>query len=367
MGNKVKVIVLQPENTQSKLSNSNKIIYEGINIEYAAWYDSPLKSITSKIYYKVKAHLKAIKLIKKEIRGKEDEIRLIVLLTNPIDIITYIYLSRKYNIPIFHERTEFPFLGAESLVQKIILKIYLKFIIPKFDGLFVISKALVEYFASYVNKKTQILHLPMTVDFDRFNIKQEQSNSRYSKYIAYCGSMYTDKDGIIDLIQSFNIFCQSNNDLNLLLIGDNNDQLKFKQVSEFISLSPYKHRIFCTGWIEKNEIPQYLLNADILALARPDNIQAKGGFPTKLGEYLATGNPVVITDVGEHKMYLSDGVSAYFSSPGNPSEFSKKLLRAVNNRAEAFKIGEEGKKIALAHFNYQIQATILFDFMNVKR
>ena len=49
----------------------------------------------------------------------------------------------------------------------------------------------------------------------------------------------------------------------------------------------------------------------MLVLARPDNIQAKGGFPTKLGEYLATGNPVVVTKVGEIPNYLIDGVNAF--------------------------------------------------------
>ncbi len=113
-------------------------------------------------------------------------------------------------------------------------------------------------------------------------------------------------------------------------------------------------------------MPILLINAEILALARPDNIQAKGGFPTKLGEYLATGNPVVITDVGEHTEYLTDGESAYISNPDNPTHFAEKLLQASKDLIISNKIGLNGKKIATQFFNNQIQSEKLYHFLNSK-
>ena len=50
-------------------------------------------------------------------------------------------------------------------------------------------------------------------------------------------------------------------------------------------------------------------------MARPDSRQARGGFPTKLGEYLATGKPVCVTKVGEITVYLEDNVSAFLAEP----------------------------------------------------
>ena len=49
-----------------------------------------------------------------------------------------------------------------------------------------------------------------------------------------------------------------------------------------------------TGRTSPEVMPQILTDASILALARPNNVQSQNGFPTKLGEYLATGNPVAI-------------------------------------------------------------------------
>lgn len=70
-------------------------------------------------------------------------------------------------------------------------------------------------------------------------------------------------------------------------------------------------------------MPQMLKNAEALVLDRPNSLQAQYGFPTKLGEYLLTGNPVVVTKVGDIPLYLKDGVSALLSEDRNPKEFAE--------------------------------------------
>jgi len=364
LGTDIKLIVLQPDNKQSELSIHSEGEFNGIKYKYATWYLQPPRSIVSKVSNKIKSHLEACRIIKNDIQHiNRDEIKLIVSVPSVIDILPYLFIRWKYKIPVFHERAEYPFLGVNGMVQKLLLSFYLHYIIPGFDGIFVISKTLVSYFGKYVNESDKILHLPMTVEHERFDTGKKESN-KYGKYIAYCGSMYTDKDGVPDLIEAFNLFCQHNSDTNLLLIGDNRDKIKFKQIENCINSSPFSKRIYCTGWVDRDQMPGYLDNAAVLALARPDNIQAKGGFPTKLGEYLSTRNPVVITDVGEHTEYLSDGVSAYISKPGNTAEFAEKLRLAVSNPDQARKIGEEGKKVALEQFNYKLQARKLYRFLN---
>lgn len=367
IGANIKLFIINPDkNNQSTLSNKQSGEFEGVDFEYITWniYHQQ-KSKVAKLFVKIKAHYLSIKKIKIAISTNKENTKLIILFTNPFEILPYLIYCKFHNIKIFHERTEYPFIGKNGFLSKISLKLYLKCIIPKLDGLYVISKSLEKYFSKYVNRNDAILHLPMTVDIERF-INTNKTESKYGKYIAYCGSMYTDKDGIPDLIEAFNLFAKENIDTNLLLIGDTSDKNKFKLIRNCINSSPFKDRIFTTGWIDRDEMPVLLINAEILALARPDNIQAKGGFPTKLGEYLATGNPVVITDVGEHTEYLTDGFSAYISSPDNPSHFAEKLLQASKDLTISNKIGLNGKKIATQFFNNQIQSEELYHFLNSK-
>ena len=102
-------------------------------------------------------------------------------------------------------------------------------------------------------------------------------------------------------------------------------------------------------------MPQILKNAKILVLCRPDNRQALGGVPTKLGEYLSTGNPVLVTAVGDIRLYLKDGVNAYVSRPQDINTFSQKIDEIASNYECALKVGNEGKRLVYDDFNYLIQ------------
>lgn len=363
LGVEVKLLILQRANKQSSLSNKAAGVFEGIEFEYITWKVITDRTLCNKIIVKLVAIYCGIKKLKKIIRGSNTHTRIIVLLTNPFEIYPFLKVGKRNNIPVFHERTEFPFINKKGIIEILVLKFYLKSIIPQFDGIFVITHALIDYFKPYLASQKKILLLPMVVDIKRFTDGSRQIKN-LGKYIAYCGSMYTDKDGVPDLIEIFNQFCMSNDEFNLVLIGDNSNTRLFRHIAALIDKSPYKQRIFCLGQIESTKIPYYLNAATMLVLARPDNIQAQGGFPTKLGEYLATGNPVVITDVGEHSLYLKDDISAYLVPPGNKYLFCKRLLDVANDTKHARAVGLEGKKVALEHFDYKVIAQRLLLFIN---
>lgn len=362
LGVYVKLLILQPDNNQSKRSNKEKGNFNGIEFEYMQWKSNKNKSIIRKIFNRFQAYRKTFKKIKYIAKKEDKDIRILILVDQSYDICPFILLSKLYRIPVFHERTEYPFLNTPSSSKKVSLWFFLKFLVPRFDGIFVISKALVEYFSKYVGKKTRIIHIPMTVEVERFTENYERI-TKFGEYIAYCGSMYTEKDGVPDLIQAFNILCKTEKNINLLIIGDNSDKGKFELIQSCIDSSPFKARIFCTGQIERDEMPKYLNSAKILALARPNNIQAKGGFPTKLGEYLSTGKPVVVTKVGEIPDYLIDKESAFLADSDNPIDFARKLIEVLSKYENALRVGKKGKETAINNFSYKVQAYNLLQFI----
>ena len=117
-----------------------------------------------------------------------------------------------------------------------------------------------------------------------------------------------------------------------------------------------------TGPIPREQMPLMLKNAEALVLARPDNIQAKYGFPTKLGEYLLSGNPVVVTRVGDIPQFLKDGESAYVAEPGNVEEIALKIIEALTSH-EAPKIGLRGAEVAMREFNSETESKKIIKFI----
>lgn len=222
----------------------------------------------------------------------------------------------------------------------------------KLDGLFVISDNLKSFFISQGISEQKIFVLNMTVDSTRFECLKKQKSERY---IAYCGNASNNKDGVDQLIKAFALTAQSHPDVKLYIIGpkpkDADEFSNFKLANEL----GIADRVVFTGMMKSDDIPQLLKNAEICALDRPNNIQAEYGFPTKLGEYLLTCNPVVVTRVGNIPDFLQDGVSALISEPNNPQAFANKINWCLDNSEDAKQIGIKGADVAMKKFNFIIE------------
>lgn len=264
----------------------------------------------------------------------------------------------KKGVRVYHERTESP--EVVPITNPKLQADYLKACIG-LDGLFVISTALKNYF---INKKVEadiIRIINMTVDHNRFaGVKK---NTATEKYIAYCGTASNNKDGVDELIKAFSIVAKTHDDVKLYIIGQTpsaDDKAGNLKLIDDLGL---KERVVFTGRVSAERMPQLLTDAAVLALDRPDSPQAQNGFPTKLGEYLLSENPVVVTRVGDIPLFLRDGESALLAEQRNPEDFASKLCWVLEHPAEAVAIGKKGKEVALREFNYLTESKKIIDFI----
>ncbi len=231
----------------------------------------------------------------------------------------------------------------------------------KLTGMFVISTALKEYFQSRGMEESRIHIINIIVDDKRFEGIEKEAVSE--PYIAYCGSAYNNKDGVDQLIRAFALTHKVHPDIKLYIIGASprkDQECSNVQLAEDLGV---RNSIVFIGQIPSEKIPQMLKNARMLVLDRPQNVQAQYGFPTKLGEYLLTGNTTVLTRVGDMPLFLKDKVSTIFAQPDDPTDFSEKMNWCLENPEEAAAIGECGKEVALQHFNYRIETQKMVEIM----
>lgn len=256
----------------------------------------------------------------------------------------------KSNIIVYHERTEHP--NVLKLRFGFAQKRYLS-ACTKLSGLFVISTSLKQFFISIGVPENKITIVNMTVDPQRFDGVIKESVSE--KYIAYCGTASNNKDGVNKLIEAFGIVAQRHKDVKLYIIGKTPSKEDISGNLKLIEALGIKESVVFTGVVSAADMPQILTNAAVLALARPNNLQAQNGFPTKLGEYLLTGNPVVVTSVGDIPLFLKDQESALIAEPGNIQEFADKLCFALEKPEIAHNIGLAGREVALSYFNASVE------------
>lgn len=285
-----------------------------------------------------------------------------IIVTNSDYLFVYSWFPKLH---VYHEKSEYPELHLESqpwLVRQE-FKSYLS-TCQKLDGLFLISHALKDYFISKGVREDRMRVVNMTVDPSRFiGLKKEPVAE---KYIAYCGAVSNFKDGVDILIKAFSIVIKQLEGIKLYIIGGFPFK-KDKDVDfELVKTLSIEDRVVFTGPIPRDDMPQMLKNAEALVLARPDNIQAKYGFPTKLGEYLLTENPVVLTSVGDIPLFLKDGESAYIATAGDVDGIAAKLIDAITS-PNAQTIGKKGSEVAMREFNSEIEAKKITDFIYGKQ
>jgi len=228
------------------------------------------------------------------------------------------------------------------------------------SGFALMTHRLLEHYSAFSGRLPALMHLPMTVDLERFEAKQAPVNDYVSPYLLFVGVMNDAKDGVNLLIQAFAQVAPSFPDHKLYLVGGWNYDTPAHL--ELIDRLGMQKRIFWQGEVSRNTIPALLQHAELLVLPRPDSKQAQGGFPTKLGEYLASGKPVVATRVGELPRYLEDGESVFFCQPGSTDSLTDALNRALSSPSLMRQVGLNGREVAKKHFNKNIQSKLLKEF-----
>ena len=362
----VLVHCIRPTEKKEKIVNQNVSgKYFGIKYNYKSGTVIWPKSKVLKLYFLLKGVKNSvIELFKCK---RKDEIDVVIITITEFSL-NFLYFLTCYflRIKLVFMIDEYPIVVLEKeKYSRFYRYFYIHFFHKLFDAWIIMTKPLFEYYTKYARKKTKKIIIPMTVEPERF-ITEDRIFGLPENYMAYCGNPgCNNKDGVQILIQAFNIFIKKYPDTTLLIIGDTTA----KQSNEFQALIRLTDqlglngKIIFTGRIHREEIPKYLNNAKALLLSRPNNIQAQGGFPTKLGEYLATGNPVVVTAVGEIPYYLKDGENAFVSEPDDPEKFANKMIEIFADYNKSKAIGLEGKKLAYSIFNCDYQANNLKNFL----
>lgn len=271
------------------------------------------------------------------------------------------FLIRKKGVDFYIERTEHPSIyPMGSVLYSPSIPQYVRDL-KKAKGLIVISHALKDFFISQGVPDDKIQIVNIMVDPERF--RYVLKSPRDYKYIAYCGTASNNKDGVDQLLKAFAIFSASHTGYKLLIIGNSPSINEESNNLKLIEKLNIKDDVVFTGVVPIEKIPELLVNADILALDRPDNIQAKYGFPTKMGEYLLSKVPVVVTAVGDLPLFLKNQETAILAEPNNPESFAKKLSWVADHPKESAYIGECGNNLAINEFNYLHETKKIIDFI----
>jgi glycosyltransferase involved in cell wall biosynthesis len=227
----------------------------------------------------------------------------------------------------------------------------------KADKIIAITKYLKDDLIKRDIPEKKIHIIPNGVDLELFNPAKYDTNdidhlreSFGSKHLLVFSGSLQDLNLIID---SAKHVINKVPDVKYIIIGDHRDPARTRDVWEAkIKEKGLAKNFIFLGRKSREEIPRYVLCADICLDSFPDEPYYAAAHPVKLLEYGACGKAVVATRVDETANMIKHDVYGLLATPGNATEYANYIVTLLNDREKREKMGKEFSGYVRSNFDW---------------
>ncbi len=174
------------------------------------------------------------------------------------------------------------------------------------------------------------------------------------KRLLFVGRLDVAK-GLSILLESLTVIKQQHPDILLTVVGDGPDREQLAQMTERLGLSAQVNYV---GYKSQGEVRDYLRQTDLFVL--PSFAE---GVPVVLMEAMASGVPVVATQVGGVNELVENGVNGYLVPPANASALTEHIEKLLNDRQLRVAFGTAGRAKVERDFNIHHEVSRLHCLM----
>ncbi|MDN3641810.1 glycosyltransferase [Lutimonas halocynthiae] len=290
------------------------------------------------------------------IKRKKSENYLLLESNVEIYAVFPVFFAKLLGYKIIHDVVEdFSHQSDLSRNQKLSLTIdkWFKKNISKYcSGVIVISENLDRKYKRFDLPIIKIYNSVEKQDYNHFIYPIETFNFFYS------GS-FGPKDGVLDLIEAFNLLSKKTDNIHLYLTGKGHGQC----FNECLDKMENNKKITYMGFLPENEMISCLKKSHVLCITRSNSAFANNGFPFKLAEYLSFGIPVLTTTVSDIPFLLKNNENAFFAVPESVNSIAETMEKIIFNYAKAIEIGKRGRLFCLENFSIEKIGLELEGFM----
>ncbi|HEX2906312.1 MAG TPA: glycosyltransferase family 4 protein [Phototrophicaceae bacterium] len=241
---------------------------------------------------------------------------------------------------------------AQQMVEKYVFLRLAAPVLSFFEGLAVnhaaavvpVCDALADVSAQYHPQKTVVLYDVPQLDKGGKTTENLRQQLGITGVLAmYVGNLET-YQGLDLLLASFALAQTRINNLSLVVIGGAPEHIeRYQQQTTALNLQPQVHFI---GPRPVDQLSAYLEQADILVSPRIKGINT----PMKVYSYLASGKPVLATDLRTHTQILDRQV-AVLAAPEAPA-FAEALVQLASDAPLRQQLGANGQRLIAEKHNY---------------
>jgi len=217
-----------------------------------------------------------------------------------------------------------------------------------------------------IARPDRIRYLGNGIDVRRFDPARHEPDARrrvraslgiaeQAPVVGFVGRLVAEK-GVPELLEAARLVRARRDDVRFLFVGATDGE-KADRISPEAARGPDDGGA-CVFAGQRHDMPEVYLSMDVFVL--PSH---REGFPRAPMEASAMKVPCVVTDVRGCRQTVRHGESGLLVPKGDVAALAEAILALLADRARARRLGEEGRRRALAEFDEQrVFATVLSEY-----
>jgi len=259
-------------------------------------------------------------------------------------------LGYKFILQFHFNYVKFP--SPNSFRNKFLLKV-----ISLSSGFIVLSNDWLSIKDLFYGKSIKVI--PNAIDISEYQkidlIEKNRDNNKV--YVLYLGHIGKEK-GVFDLLEAIIEILNTNKlDVYLDYFGESISPGDYVELEDLIKSSGFKKNITIHKPVYGEEKIKVFSNSHILVLPSYHE-----GMPISIIEAMASGLPVIASNVGGIPDQIVDGITGFLFPPGHIDQLKKLLIELINNPELRVNMGVLARKRAIEFFDIRVKVSLLSEY-----
>ena len=143
---------------------------------------------------------------------------------------------------------------------------------------------------------------------------------------------------IVSLIKAIPLVLAEIPEASFVIIGKGSEEDRLKELAKALKIS---ERVRFIGWVPHDELPRYLNSADVYV----STALSDAGIAASTAEAMACGLPVIITDFGDNRKWVEDGVNGFLIPLRAPEVLASRIIHLLKHEDDRKKFGQANRQI----------------------
>ena len=296
---------------------------------------------------------------------------LVLIGSNWYTIYLYSFIFKLKQVKIILEVNENPYSPERGrtdllLFRKIYNFLTLSFSYKFVSGFIVISSNLQELVKQNCRNFAKTVKIPILIDTDKNNYDFDIIDiEKFKPYIIHPGALSETKDGILAVVKSFILASKiSKKKIYFLYTAQNIKPSLKDEIFSLLEENNLSERFICVGKLLDKELKYLIIKSSLSIINKPNNWQNNYNFPTKVGELLQLGTPLIVSKTGELLKYFKNHYNSILVEPNNCNEIADAIIYILDNPMFSELISKNGRELAYKEFDYKLYSKKMYNFFD---